>query len=253
MRLAAIYNVWDGSELLAGSIKCIHKHIDVLIIVYQDVSNFDEVFDPMPDIKKAIEDVKCQVILEKYIPTTFSGAPNETAKRNLGLTLARRESCTHFLHLDCDEYYEDFGYAKFLYWCQANEHGSVCSLYTYFKKPTLRFENKDGYFVPFIHPLHPNTIAGAPDYPHYVDPTRRINCNSSVILDVTMHHFSWVRKDIDRKIRNSSARKNLMKGHMRKDYMTTFVRHGYHVRDYAQKLVEVPDIFNITPNVSGPA
>ena len=47
MKLAAIYNVWDGEEHLLGSMKCLTGHIDLFIIVFQRVSNFGEPFDPL--------------------------------------------------------------------------------------------------------------------------------------------------------------------------------------------------------------
>ncbi len=48
MKLAAIYNVWDGVELLKHSIASIKQDVDLIIIVYQDISNFGEEFNPLP-------------------------------------------------------------------------------------------------------------------------------------------------------------------------------------------------------------
>lgn len=247
MKLAAIYNIWDGVELLHGSVKCIKDHVDVFILVWQDVSNYGEKYSPLPDIAmETFAEVGHKVVNIKYEPVVGAGMFNEKKKRNIGLGCARAMGCTHFLHLDCDEYYEDFGAAKELY-IKSGKPGSVCSLYTYFKLPTLRFETKDGYFVPFIHELKPDTQAGTRHYPFYVDPTRRINETEVVELPVTMHHFSWVRKDIERKCRNSSAKENIEVGTMLLDYHAPEVGPGYYVQDYCQKLIEVPDSFNLLP------
>ena len=47
MKLAAIYNVWDGVELLRGSMESVKDGVDLFIIVYQNVSNIGEVFHPL--------------------------------------------------------------------------------------------------------------------------------------------------------------------------------------------------------------
>jgi len=245
MKLAAIYNVWDGEELLRGSVELIKDHVDLFIFVWQDVSNFGEHYNPIPNLNLPEGINK---ILVKYDPQYQCGFPNECAKRNLGLYTAKENNCTHFLHLDCDEYYENFADAKQKY-LTTGAHGSVCKLFTYFKKPTLRFESEDGYFVPFIHKLFPDTIAGKRgpvDYPFHVDPTRKINQQDVVLLDVHMQHFSWVRLDIERKARNSSAKYNLEEGTMLKDYQNNEVGPGFYVKDYDKKLIEVPNYFGIT-------
>lgn len=241
IKLAAIYNAWDGIELLRGSMLCLKDHVDLFIIVWQDISNFGEKYNPIPDMDLSGFQ---NVILQKYEPTVGAGMFNEKKKRNIGLDIARANGCTHFIHIDCDEYYEDFGAAKNLY-MRAGKRGSVCKLYTYFKLPTLRFETPDGYFVPFIHELRPETQAGVRHYPFYVDPTRRINETEVIELPVFMHHFSWVRKDIERKCRNSSAKENIERGTMLKDYYSTEVGPWFYVRDHDKKLVGVPNLFGI--------
>jgi hypothetical protein len=237
MKLAAIYNVWDGEEFLRGSMLCLRGQVDLFIIVYQITSNFGEVYDPLNHTDFTGFD---NVLLIKYEPQIGVGHKNEIAKRNLGLEIARQYHCTHFLHLDCDEYYFDFAQTKQQY-LQAGHVGSVCKLYTYFKLPTLRFETEDGYYVPFIHQLFPRTCAGWQAYPFHVDPTRRINEFDVVLLATHMHHYSWVRNNIERKCRNSSAKNNLARGTMLHDYFNPAVGPGFYVKDYDKKLIEVPN------------
>lgn len=249
MKIAAIYNVWDGVELLYGSMKCLKNEVDIFILVWQDVSNFGERYNPMDDFK--IPDFGCEVILVKYEPTGQFGTGNEILKRNLGLQYAKQEGCTHFLHMDCDEYYEDFAAAKQEF-IQSGAKGSVCKMYTYFKNPTLRLEAADNYYVPFIHKLEKSTFAGAKNYPYYVDPTRKIQQlyvpmdeSNVVLMDKPMHHYSWVRKDIERKARNSSAKANIERSQLLQDYYADETKAGYFLKDYKQKLVEVDDLFEI--------
>jgi hypothetical protein len=243
MKLAAIYNVWDGVELLKHSIASIKQDVDLIIIVYQDISNFGEEFNPLPEIKKAVYGIPH--VLHKYVPTVGNGFVNETTKRQIGIEIAYNYNCTHFLNLDCDEIYENFAKAKNLY-IKSGAQGSVCKLFTYFKFPTLRFETEDGYFVPFIHELKSTTTAGSSvGYPFYCDPTRSINCNDVVCLPVHMHHFSWVRQNIERKCRNSSAKANIENGTMLQSYYDPNCGPGFYVKDADKYLIEVPNQFNI--------
>lgn len=245
MKLTAIYNVWDGVELLKHSIKSIEKDIDSFIIVYQDVSNFGEKYNPLNEILETIKLFPNKSFeLIYYIPKGLGGHLNETQKRNIGIEEAKKQNATHFLVLDCDECYLDFSKAKQLF-VDSKADGSVCKIYTYFKKPTLRKEFEDNYFVPFIHKLETDTMTGVRNYPFYVDPTRRINCNNIILLDVFMHHFSYVRNDIERKIRNSSAKANIEKGTILKDYYNSEIKAGSFIADFNQKLIEVPNYFNI--------
>lgn len=246
MKLAAIYNVFDGDELLKGSMECLKDHVDLFIIVWQDVSNIGEKY--IPNIADAIPDM-CIVVPHKYTPDLNQSAmQNEIKKRNFGLEIAKSYGCTHFLHVDVDEYYDDFGTALMQY-KQSRTSGSVCRLYTYFKEPTLRFETPDDYYVPFIHELKPDTNSGwrITPYKFYVDPTRSINNDDIILLpDVFMHHFSWVRKDIERKARNSSAARNIKRTTLIEDFLSPDTKAGSVIKDYHEKkLVRVPNNFNI--------
>jgi hypothetical protein len=246
MKLAAIYNCWDALEFLEGSIKCLIDHVDKVIIVYQATSNYGELYplaeasDVYTRITMAYPD---KVVLADYIAdVSIGGAMNERKKRNKGLSVAKDLRCTHFLHIDCDEFYKDFASAKAEY-ISSGAKGSVCELFTYFGKPTWRFETKDGYYVPFIHELNSETNSGSSSYPFYVDPTRTVNNCDVVLLKEPMHHFSWVRRNIERKARNSSATDNIQNGTMLKDYYHTDLGPGFYVKDYDKKLIEVEDYF----------
>lgn len=250
MKLAAIYNVWDGTELLHHSIRSIMNNVDVIIIIYQSISNFgeDHGYESKRGIHHAI--LKLHPVSPKWIEIYYSpnipmGGPyNEKSKRNMGLEIARNENCSHFLFLDCDEIYQDFGKAKQQYIDSAAE-GSVCQMYTYFKRPTLRLKDVDNYYVPFIHKLNYDTVAGMQNYPFYCDPTRRVNCQDVILIDEKMHHFSWVRQDIEMKVRNSSAKVNIEKSQLLADYNNPACGPGYFVKDYQQELIEVENLFNI--------
>lgn len=202
MKLAAIYNVWDGDELLPYSIAQIQPHVDVIIIVFQNLSNYGETCRPkLPD--------RGAVLVEFQPNTTKSGTFNETRKRNIGLEVARSEGCTHFISMDCDEIYDGL---VFKHWRDrvADYDGSACKMLTYYKHPDIRLSPIEQYYVPFIHKIHPDTILGSSGYPVHADPTRTVSTHKNfyIIDEPIMHHFSWVRADIGRKLRNSSASAN---------------------------------------------
>jgi hypothetical protein len=202
-KLAGIWNVWDGDEHLRRSIEQIKEHLDFVIVVYQNISNIGEKY--FPELPHDLIDMSFH-----YQPNLLDSAQNnEENKRNIGLSLARQMNCTHFIHLDCDEMYfnEDFKLAKEE--CYKNNlDASFCSLKTYYKYPTKQLFPEEPYFVPFIHKIYPHTkMCFDKRYPAFVDPTRRTNTyiNHKYIDWLKMHHYSFVRKDIERKMRNSSS------------------------------------------------
>lgn len=243
LKLAAIYNVWDGIELLIGSMRSVKDSVDLFIIVYQDISNFGEEFNPLVNLPIDQMDAEFKIIWIKYEPAGI-GMSDERLKRGFGLNCAREHGCTHFIMMDCDEYYMpgDFQRAKDMFFALQLD-GSVLELYTYFGEATLRQESRDSYFVPFIHELKKDTTNHVNQYPFFVDPTRRINAVNVKLLPFTMHHYSWVRKDIERKARNSSAKQNIIRAGLLKDYYTA--KEGAIVNG-GNKLIKVPDYFGIT-------
>jgi len=247
LKLAVIYSVWDSEELLAKSIECIYSESDLIILVYQQTSNFGEQYDPLPNIEHLQNE---KVILVKYEPDlSLGGMMNERIKRNIGIQFAKANHCTHFLHIDCDEFYENFKECKRLYF-KSGHAGSVCKLKTYFQKPTFQFDTPEDYFVPFIHELKEDTKSGASSYKYYVDPTRTVNEIDIVELPIFMHHFSWCRKDVLRKMRNSSANMSdnrVIKNKLILEDYQAEITEGFLVRNWNRRIVVVPDQFNLTP------
>jgi hypothetical protein len=252
MKLAAIYNIWCGDELLSGSVDCIKDHVDLIIFVYQVESNFGEFHNPFDTISQVCKGLPFTVI-QKYIPDlSKGGTQNEISKRNIGIDIAAKLDCTHFIHLDCDEYWEDFEAAKNQF-ISSGAVSSVAQMWTYFKKPTLRFVHSEPYFVPFITKLEKGIAVGSYTYPYYCDPTRKpgfpvfksvYNKFNTIVISQKMHHYSYVRKDILRKIRNSSAKKNIEKSNILEDYFKE-LSEGSYIGFFRQKLIEVDNQFNI--------
>lgn len=251
MKLIAIYNVWgDSTELLKGSIQQIRRHVDCVLLVAQEESNAGE-------LDKSVYSFCEQLFREKlvddilyFVPQSKNLMKCETEKRQMGIDYAIRKGFTHFLHLDCDEYYEsdDFGAVKEHIFRENKIDGWCLNLWTYYKYPTLRLERKENYCVPFIHKLTSNTKCGFAYRGNYfkpVDPTRAVNSKKTeILLGFEMHHFSYVRKDIDKKLRNSTARRNIDNQRVREEYKNA--KAGTKLTAlYNDTLIEVENIFNI--------
>lgn len=253
MKLIAIYNVWDSLELLKGSIEQIRESVDFVLVVAQEVSNSGEVDKRVyPFVNNLIDEKLVDQVLT-YEPTGKALLRNETAKRQIGLEFAKTKGFTHFIHLDCDEYYlpAEFKYAVDLIkrnYIQA----SWVDLYTYYKEPTLRLAKKESYGVPFITRLYPHTQVGMKHRQGYdvpVDPSRAVNVMASrKLVGVSMHHFSYVRQDIKKKLRNSTARNNINRPKVISEYQNA--KEGTHLKAlFNDELISVENHFNIDINV----
>lgn len=255
MKIVALYVVWDGVELLKHSIRVMRPVVDDIMIVFSNTSNYGEFKDTYQELKDAG--------LDKY--TLFNHEPvkslqpsdNERMKRNFILNEAKRSDFTHFVMLDCDEFYER---EKFLNeWARFHINpdlkGMVASVEVYFKSPTLS-AGMDTTLVPFIHKLTPDlAFVWNRNYPFAwidkqirIDPTRQLNLTEGVIwtAGIHMHHYSWVRKDINQKIRNSTARNNILKSEIVHDLM--LAKEGEKCKFYGTTLVRALVDFNIPEN-----
>lgn len=233
MKLCAVYSVWDDWDLLDASVENIGPLVDAIIVVASTKSNYGEV-SPIP------ERWKNKVIFHE--PSHAMAMHCETNKRNFGLSIAERTGFTHFICLDADECYdpEEFLREKQRFIDNPNLAGLVCRTKVYVKSPSLTI-GYDTTLVPFIHKITPVLKHEFnKQYPFAwegkalrIDPTRSLNINSGVEWsDITMHHYSWVRKDIEKKIRNSTARANLMRMNLVQKFL--------HLKE--------GDIFDLYPN-----
>lgn len=245
MRLVAIYNVWHDFDLLEYSLKSIESLVDGVIIVASEYSNFGE-FSAIPEIWKG-------TVFIREPQFKNNARASETDKRNYGIYIARQQGYSHFLTIDSDECYDSELFLKSKEFFKNPEiKGLVCTCTTYFKSPTLTI-GLDSTLVPFIHELTP-TIKHEFNrgYPCawngnqiLIDPTRSMNINAGVVLlrDVTMHHYSWVRSDYQKKIRNSTARTNLERSTILDDLANAAP--GYFCKFYQKTLTECENKFGI--------
>lgn len=232
--------------MLKYSVANIRPLVDGIIIVGSETSNYGEV-SPIPDEWRTDE---------LYIkePSLAHPMHAETSKRNYGLSIAREQGYTHFVTMDADEFYDpvDFLVEKQRFIDNPDLAGLVCGSLVYFGRPDLTI-GMDTTLVPFIHKIttdlkHDFNLR----YPFAwengrnirIDPTRSFNINSGVEWsNIVMHHYSWVRKDYAKKIRNSTARANLERSTILQDLAEC--REGYFCQFYQKTLSRATVSFGI--------
>jgi len=216
MKLGVSYNVFDGEELLEGSIKQIREHTDYISIVYQEVSNFGNQCNPrLLDILNDLVLNNLVDELVKYEPEVNRGGHfNEITKRNIGLELSRKNGCTHHMSMDSDEYYISDEFERVKNVIELNNYdSSYCQMRTYYKSWEYALDPPEDYYVPLIYKIKDVSkfVMMAPS-PVLVDPTRRISHISVPVVfrrdEIEMHHGSYIRDDLRTKLVNSSASVN---------------------------------------------
>ena len=177
---------------------------------------------------------------------------NETRKRQQGIEVAKAEGYTHFFLADADELYfsEEVEKAKLLF-NDPSVNGLVCPLRVYVGKPTLWCE--EDTLISFIHKLNRKTSTGDnPRYPFaydkkgiaHIDGTRRINETNGIRkCDVVCQHYSYVRSNINMKIKNSTANLSKREDLIKRDIERS--KPGYFSEIYHQPLKESENYFNI--------
>ena len=251
MKLIALYSVFDGEELLEGSIAQVRPHVDYVLCCIQTVSYSGETYH---GAKPVVEDLKARRLVDQiahYQPVPgVSGQRNEVRKRFGAIQLAYKAGFTHFFHIDCDEYIacDEFAAAKRLVE-ESGADGSVVCSKTYFKHPDWELEGIDEAFFPFIHAIRQETACCGSDYPFWSDPTRTVNARDVILIPqnvATQHHFSWVRRDVRSKVRNHSLSPTFDGTRILEDYENAEV--GSFIPLCRRRIVQGRNLFNIQLN-----
>jgi hypothetical protein len=255
MKLGISYNVFDGEELLENSIKSIRKNVDYISVVYQTTSNFGNPSDEglVPLLEKLEKDGLIDELF-MYKPTLNKGGHyNEIRKRNLGLYISEGAKCTHHMAMDSDEFYtnDQFRFMKETM-LEGDYDSSACQMITYYKDSNYRLDPKEEYYVtlPFKIKQGVEFVMGCP-FPVLVDPTRRMEHGKYKIFsrdEIEMHHMSYVRKDIRKKLQNSSASPNFKNIDKIVDYFNKweYPKQGLMggAPDKLYKIIKEPKLFN---------
>lgn len=208
MKLGIAYNLFDGEELLPFNIANIRPVVDFISVIYQTKSYFGNLHDPTPTLNQ-IKDIDQVVNYESDL--NLSPRQNELNIRNLGRQLSIKAGCSHHIAADVDEFYDrnQFNYAKTID-CDM----SLVYMNTYYKNPDYLIHPVQNNMVSFISPVD-NEYEFIEKYPFPIDQTRRLKKYENYKIftrdEIIMHHMSYVRKDIRRKLVNSSNKYNVDK------------------------------------------
>lgn len=136
----------------------------------------------------------------------------ETVRRNQGMAYLQSKGCDYAIISDSDEFYKRDEFLRAKDFVRQNLPEATYAYYkNYYKTPNFAllddcFDTKRG--VPFLC----NTkLRFMFDIPMSIptDATRRVNSQDIAVLKeeaLTMHHWSWIRKDIRRKVEVWSSR-----------------------------------------------
>lgn len=241
------YSVFDGHELLEHSIRSIRNHVDYVNVVYQKSSWYGVPADDglLPCLYK----LRAQGLIDELIEYTanpnISAPVQEINKRNMGLSAAKRAGCNYFMTMDTDEFYigSEFENAK-KYIVKNEITHSFCNIVNYGLLPTDRLVAATPSFVQFMSKIgrfsklgkNQNNIC-------LIDPTRGltkysgfgmrgVGDNQYFLSNIQMHHFTYLRKNVIFKMKNSSSKQN----------------HNCSYSDLSKKTVaKGPDLFNLMP------
>ena len=222
---------FDASEHLYNIISELRQSVDYVSIGLQEVSYHGDKIQQI-DLQEIYrlkdEDKLVDKIVKVELDITKEPRVQETDKRNLLIQDAQDNGCTHCIVIDSDEYYTRKSFEEA---CRTiDEHDyemTYCQYINYYHDYNhfLVYPFKDGMFVPFVSKVKYRHSFDCKDFTKPSDPTRRfvrpyngektiIGPNNKPIKiknytveyhifpwnEVKMHHLSWLRADIRKKL-----------------------------------------------------
>lgn len=216
-KLGVSYSVWDGYELLEAAIRSIRQEVDYVNVVYQVYSWYGQRCDDelVPTLESLREKGLIDEIICYEVDDNLEPGKNELKKRNIGLHYAIKNSCTHFMTLDVDEFFlaEEFKIAKKNVYEKNITHSAINQVE--YINATTRMVGYLRFSAPFIYKIYKWSRLSsfcAFRYPAFIDPTKIMFffpwSRFRYINEVEMHHFTTLRKDVEKKCNNSSFANN---------------------------------------------
>lgn len=204
---------YEGTEHLRKIISELRPHVNGVVLLWSENSYTGE--PALEDDKGEVYSLLNEGIADEVISfPTLQHIPQreqETIRRNQGLSYFQMAGYDYALIMDSDEFYsaEQFSAAKELVrkWLPGTTYVQYRN---YYKSPQCML-NDDLFQTPRVVPLLVST-SGRFQYnmPFQApsDPTRRMKSDCDYLLPpemIVMHHWSWIRKDIRKKIMSWSA------------------------------------------------
>ena len=210
MKLGINYLVFSGEELLEYTISSIRKSVDFVSVTYQTTSYYGDSANPLPTLLQLQESKLIDKIFHFEPNLSLHPKHNELESRNIGLKLSRDVGCSHHISADVDELYEP---AQLEYVKEAikDHDSSIAYCNIYYKSPTFLVYPDQNMPISFIHPVSNNYNKDVKTFPALIERTRQLvnhfNCRIFTKNEITIHHMSYVRKDIAKKLKNTSNSK----------------------------------------------
>lgn len=142
----------------------------------------------------------------------------ETEKRNLMIDRLAEVGCSHDIIIDSDEFYDarQFKNAKNIYNNDDTMEVSYCQYVNYYRDYRHYMNWPWDAYVPFIANIKYRFFYEHGTFNKPSDPTRRYliphndNCNQFHVFNwnvIHMHHLSWIRMEIEKKMESWSSKK----------------------------------------------
>ena len=228
---------FEGTEHLANIITEFRDIVDYVVIGLQRKSYHGDPIDET-DLNEIFrlkdEDHLVDNVLEVVLDTSKEPRVQETDKRNMILQDMENHGCSHGIVIDSDEYYTHKSLLRAIQEIDENDYEmTYCQYINYYAdyKHFLVYPFKDGMYVPFISKTKYRHSFECIDFPLPSDPTRRfvrpfdridrVKLPNGQLMDqkhytveyhifpwevVKMHHLSWLRADMRKKINNWSSK-----------------------------------------------
>lgn len=229
---------FEATELLYNIISELRDSVDYVSLGLQKVSYHGDrmsAIDLAEIYRLRDEDKLIDRIVDVELDMKKEPRVQETDKRNILIQDAQDNGCTHCIVIDSDEYYTKKSFETA---CQLiDQHNypiTYCQYINYYHdyKHFLVYPFKDGMYVPFVTRVEYRHKYDCTDFPLPSDPTRRFVRpvkNIKKVIDgngqikevkefavnyhifpwntVKMHHLSWIRADIRKKLNMWSSKK----------------------------------------------
>lgn len=232
--------IFEGSEHLRNIISELKEDLSYVVIALQDVSYHGQKISETDrqECYRLKDEGLVDEVIEVELDPTKEARIQETDKRNLLTEHIEKHGCSHALIIDSDEYYTRKSFERAVK--EIDEHDyeiTYCQYINYYHDYlhylVYPFGENGGQYCPFVTKVKYRNFFECQDFPYPSDPTRRyvrpydridrikdpvsgrIIERKHYLVDyhifewnvVKMHHFSWLRENIRKKLNAWSSKK----------------------------------------------
>lgn len=237
-KLGLLIICFEGSEHLYNIISELRESVDFVSVGLQRLSYHGDRISQI-DLNEIFrlrdEDHLVDNILEVELDINKAAREQETDKRNMLIQDAQDHGCTHAIVIDSDEYYTRKSFENACQMIDDNNYPiTYCQYINYYHDYNhfLLYPFKDGMYVPFVTRVEYRHSFECTDFTLPSDPTRRfvrpvkgmkkvkdelgreheikeyaVDYHVFQWNEVKMHHLSWLRADIRKKLNVWSSKK----------------------------------------------